>query len=87
MRLRGLAEEETQLLAGPGNAGLHGAHADALDPAHLLVGKPLQLREHEGGGLLERQGVQGRVELTEQSGNPLHCRCKLRSYDASLQAS
>jgi hypothetical protein len=41
------------------------AHADALDPTDLLVGKTLQMREHEGGTLLERRGVEGRVELAE----------------------
>ena len=60
-----MVEETAKFLTGPGDSRLHGAHADALDPTDLLVGKTLQLRENEGGTLLERQGIQGRVELAE----------------------
>jgi hypothetical protein len=60
-----VAEETAKLLTGPGDSRLHSAHANALDPTDLLIGKTLQMRKHEGGTLLERQGVQGRVELAE----------------------
>ena len=60
-----MVEETAKFLTGPGDSRLHSAHADALDPTDLLVGKTLQMREHEGGTLLERQGAQGRVELAE----------------------
>ena len=44
-----MSEETAKFLTGPGDSRLHSAQADALDPAELLVGKTLQMREREGG--------------------------------------
>ena len=60
-----MAEETAKFLTGPGDSRLYSAHADALDPTDLLIGKTLHMRKHKGGALLKRQSVQGRVELAE----------------------